>query len=587
MKVPILEAPRVGQASAPGYEPMRGGVDASPITQGLRSLAGGLGNVLSVANEADQQAQREKAQALALAEADKMLQLQERAARRLQGDSSSTGRIDDAFDGIDTSKGGFLATKGLKASEQSADVIDGLVQDAKDIAATISDPVAKQRFLLRSRESLLAYRKQVETHTARELEVAKTETVKGLAAQAISMAASGVSDFDTWMVTTRNADAAIEENAANPEAAKAQKLAFHAENSFAFVQSLVAQGREEDAADFVKEQRHVLGVRFDDASKLVAGGMAKLQARRDVSAAFDGASNEDGFVDEAKVVGAWEKLDEEKRANSGPLLKRELTLAAQRKTATVKQWKTSASGQLNAGSYASIEPALIEKLNKYEPDYLRRLKTEDELRQKRARAKARGAHDGKGQRNTDKLWVTRFKALGTSGMAEADIEDFVMGHGVSEQGVADIQVLKTRAGESVGKTENRGRDTMQDDGEKALRGLPRKRGEKTPMGLTEDDVSAFRASVFDAWDAFVAEKKRPPNAEERAKLLGELLQKATIEAPRTIFGFQVGTTTKDVRGFQVPKQADALAPKDQQALDWANANPNDPRSAAIKKRLKR
>ena len=31
--------------------------------------------------------------------------------------------------------------------------------------------------------------------------------------------------------------------------------------------------------------------------------------------------------------------------------------------------------------------------------------------------------------------------------------------------------------------------------------------------------------------------------------------------------------------------APALTPQDQAALDWANKNPNDPRSAAIKKKL--
>jgi hypothetical protein len=32
-------------------------------------------------------------------------------------------------------------------------------------------------------------------------------------------------------------------------------------------------------------------------------------------------------------------------------------------------------------------------------------------------------------------------------------------------------------------------------------------------------------------------------------------------------------------------KAPALSPQDQQALNWANSNPNDPRSAQIKKRL--
>lgn len=523
-----------------------------------------------------------KQEAEALSEADKMLQLQERATRRLQGDSSSTGRIDDAFDGIDTSKGGFLATRGFKASEQSADVVDGLVKDAKDIAATISDPMARQRFELKARESLLAYRKQVETHTSRQLDVAREDTLKGLMAQAISQASTGITDFDVWRTASKNAVDYIEANASSSDAAKGQVAAFHAENSFAFVQGLVAQGSTEDAATFVKEQRAYLGTRFDDASKLVAGGMAKLEARHTVESTFSGATNEDGFVDEAKVLGAFDELPLEQQQNAGPLLKRELAGAAQRKAATVKGWKNEASGQLNKGGFASIDVALTEKLNKYEPDYLRRLRNEDELRQRRARAKASGRHDGKGERANDKLWITRFKALGTQGMNETEVSDFAMGHGLSEQGMADLELLKTRAGESMGKAENRVRDTMQDDGEKALRALPRKKGEKTPIGLTEDDVADFRADVFDAYEGFVTQHKRAPDAEERSKLISELLVKTKVEVPGRFWG----TNTVEKRAFQVAPSG-PLPPKDQQALDWANSNPNDPRAAAIKKRLQR
>jgi hypothetical protein len=39
------------------------------------------------------------------------------------------------------------------------------------------------------------------------------------------------------------------------------------------------------------------------------------------------------------------------------------------------------------------------------------------------------------------------------------------------------------------------------------------------------------------------------------------------------------------RTFNLPERPVTLSPQDQQALDWANANPDDPRAAQIKQRL--
>ena len=46
-----------------------------------------------------------------------------------------------------------------------------------------------------------------------------------------------------------------------------------------------------------------------------------------------------------------------------------------------------------------------------------------------------------------------------------------------------------------------------------------------------------------------------------------------------------GKKVADKKGKEVVKQSEVLAPADKQALDWANANPDDPRSVQIKQRL--
>jgi hypothetical protein len=49
-----------------------------------------------------------------------------------------------------------------------------------------------------------------------------------------------------------------------------------------------------------------------------------------------------------------------------------------------------------------------------------------------------------------------------------------------------------------------------------------------------------------------------------------------------MFGLGIGISSQT---DQSRKQTGQLSPQDQQALDWANANSNDPRAAEIKRRL--
>lgn len=58
-----------------------------------------------------------------------------------------------------------------------------------------------------------------------------------------------------------------------------------------------------------------------------------------------------------------------------------------------------------------------------------------------------------------------------------------------------------------------------------------------------------------------------------------------VEGARTRMREAYDSTYSYRAGRQTPTQAKALTPTDQQALDWANANPKDPRAAQIKQRL--
>ena len=74
-------------------------------------------------------------------------------------------------------------------------------------------------------------------------------------------------------------------------------------------------------------------------------------------------------------------------------------------------------------------------------------------------------------------------------------------------------------------------------------------------------------------------------AEMRAKYKEDLVQdyNARIESGELDDFFENYGRPK--RTFNLPERPVTLSPQDQQALDWANANPDDPRAAQIKQRL--
>jgi len=122
-------------------------------------------------------------------------------------------------------------------------------------------------------------------------------------------------------------------------------------------------------------------------------------------------------------------------------------------------------------------------------------------------------------------------------------------------------------------------------------------------GFQEDpDFAAFRASTTDTLSQYIKSLSGlTVSDKERASLLKSV---PTVNDKYDIFMSKMEElqkrldryknaeleAAKKYQGKNIPEQKpseqkSSLSPKDQQALDWANENPNDPRSIEIKKRL--
>jgi hypothetical protein len=109
------------------------------------------------------------------------------------------------------------------------------------------------------------------------------------------------------------------------------------------------------------------------------------------------------------------------------------------------------------------------------------------------------------------------------------------------------------------------------------------------MGSSEENQA--RSYLFNVVSGVIKERAGTAQSASEAETLARFLPQPTDAADvikdkmeafdKYLVAKESGTTKK--RGGGAPKVQ--LSPVDQQALQWANSNPGDPRAAAIKQRL--
>jgi len=556
VRVPTLQAPRVGSTDLPSVSPQLRAPDGAAsalvgaVGRGMTKLGEAADNAIDSQQAAVAKARREAA---ALSETDKLLEQQERAQRRLRGASGSRARIDDAFDGIDTSKGGFLASRGLKASEGSADIIDALEKDQQEIAATIADPEARARFAVKSREQLLAYRKQVEEHASKEFETAKAETMKARIGQAIGMASAGVPDFDAWHIISKQTESAIDELAPSPEVADAQKAAFRSENGFALVQGLLAQGRVDEAKQYVEQFRPDLAKRYVDAKALVdraGAGAEKDRVAGQIAGLVDTTAEAvrtpDGYVTE-------EELRKAVRPEGYEGQQRDQVEAEIRQRAQAERAKFKADGDKHRdnvnrsdlpGNARAGESELW--LEKYDPDFLlaRQARKRAEFRAwKASQGDAKGkAAEAKLQKAVDQEFINRLATeLINDPATKPDdfLTTFIAEKAKEGDDVTVSDVARARAGLDAAKA---GKKAETAEGvtersaaarfEKTLGAAFKQKGKPLDQKLLNERVGRALSVYRDRVEA----KGKPLDEAELAGIEAELLREVTVTEPGRFWG---------------------------------------------------
>lgn len=585
MKVPILDEARVGQGRLPGYQPATIRPD-NALSEGIAALGRGLQVVGRGADQAvgslieAQQAKEEKAkkEAEALAGSEAMLEF--------------TGQAEPMI-------GEYKKLRGLQASEGSAKTLEELAAARKRTAEKLASPTARNHFMLRSAESMMMYRRQVEAHTEREFEIAREAAPKARMDQAIGMAEAGVPDFESWLVVSRGVEQDVKANARSPEEAEANIAQFRSASGLALVKGLIAQRRFDDADRYTQESRASLAGNFGDAVKLV--DEAKKGAARDalqfsaqalVSRTADSARNAYGFIeqgDENKLREAVDGTYPENKKEMSTVAEHAINIEGERRTSTIKAWTQEAKTARLHGGTQAIPADLLARLEKYNPDYVEAIKEDDRRKWERAEAKRRGGDADKKTKNAqaaiNKLALTRMQALPFAQQATFEEDVGFDALGLDEQGKADLAKQQQKARNFVGKGFDRAKEAIDNDVKAAM-------SAKTLKAAPEGTLFELKADANSELELFLEKNGRPPDADERAKIVAAVTLKQATK-PRSILGISL-PPGKEYH-FEAKKREGAGSPSgpgakpastaEQRAVDWAKAHPNDPRSAAILKKL--
>ncbi|MDP1824905.1 MAG: hypothetical protein Q8L48_16735 [Archangium sp.] len=541
---PRLMSPDYGQANA--------------LRQGLAGIGNELESAPKMANAAaggdlkDLRARQSVVDAAAkeassMAEAGSTLEFNRRIQARLNGDSAAGTQ-------------GFLSLQGLDASEQSAKVLADFEKDRSEVAEATSDIDARQRFLLRSGEALLAYRKQVESHVGKEFGAAKAATLKGLEQQSIGMAESGIADLDTYATLTRQTEQLLRENVPGPvgDAAVAE---FRSKTAEAFIGGKLASGDVEGAMRLVETQRAELAGRYIEVKREVdraAVGRKKDLADAAVTKQVEewalSARNKDSYISEkdlrakaGAVGGRGIQVPEEQReAFEAAIAKKMKVESARLKADIAEHQKVAERADLED---LPTPGASVAFLAEYDPHFLRGLRA-----QRRARILSdRVARDGSASQQAElrrqqaalDLEAQRLFATELYENPEADPEEFTrkfvadyaaQGRDVyvSAPASALLKLDRAKAESGADKTEATTAKTVGATLEKTIRdGTPKKKGQP----IDEPTLKARVGAGMLRYRAMVEENGgKPLSTEQLGELNAWALRSSQVEVPGRVYG---------------------------------------------------
>jgi len=536
MKVPIYDDAQVAPTTGVNSPAPRLVQANTEVAQALDNAGSAVGGAVDRIGEA---AAKAAAQAQAQKEAEALAAYQKAVNQRLDGDSSSTGAIDAAFDGRQTT--GFLSTRGDQAHAAAGDVLKGVEEDRQRIRDTL--PAAAQKaFEQRSQAMLLEARHRVESHSAQQFEVAKQAAAKGLEDTTVAAAASDYNNPFAW-VKTAEVEKSIRALQLSPEDGDAKVSAYKQKIAMAQIGGALAAQDIGFAETRYEASKEALGIQavhvraqIDEKKRALEARGMKAEAEDVVAEIVQKSLDPDGYLDRSKATELLRSVPADKRTTVRGLLDDQVRLEVGRKEEDIKRWRNQAQGMFNAGgSIRAIEPETMKKIHKFDSDFERRLMEEQRMRDDRWRklhsdSKSERAAAAREQARLNLLAKQAFLALPAEERATTNLEEFTIGTGVDDVGRGDLGVWQRKAKDQVTNKTAAAADAFVREAESAVKPLmidPKKKALK--KGLEPEVPANFAANAVQAFHDFEVKEKRPPNEAERREMIGQLQRDVVVE----------------------------------------------------------
>ncbi len=600
MRIPVrTQKPVESSATAPGY------ANLDFRNDGTRALQQGIGQASQGFEAIDAMKQdriaKAKAQAEAISFAEADAELQRRATIATVGDSAS-----DSFT-LDLSapagspeaeakrKTGYFSTRGKAAFEASGEVLEQLEKDRQDVAnGKFADPGARAKWLAKSSGTMADLHRQVEHHAAQQTAAAAQDALKGKLDTTLAAIAND-QDGSSTQALADDAEVAIRALATTEEGAEAAVRGWKRDVVGTRIDALLGRGQVDLAEGQFKAARDALGAKADEYSAKIAHARKTADvARLDIEAqsavdsiiaknvTHEGQPNLAGMDAMLLTVPPGKLRDEMQQR-----------LPAVKEMAA-KRWKEKVDGYANAAgatyektlNLGAVDPKVKGWLVDYAPDEWRKLRHDAEQHTNHLRSARTG--DAAARREQadigDRLARLEFLELPPAERASTDVGAFLRGRGVSPIGASTVRGEQTKAAETMRAGDAQGETEFVRKFEASTRGLAAdgKAGDAKRKDL--------RAAAVDAYaDLRAKNKGLKPSSEDVATELDRLAVKAATE-PRFLDSVRGKGVETEVERLAREKKAalkdkTPTSQKDAAALEWARKNPDDPRSAAILKKL--
>lgn len=351
-RVPMLNGPSIAPQPVPTSAPS------------LRSANSAIGNAIQqVGGAVEQQAGK----------MEERFQKEAREAEAVIGADADL-ELDSRLEGV---KSEMFKLKGLSASEGRAKAVEAAAKSRAEVAATIKSEAERNRFLVRSVTSVMAARRQIEHYVGSEYDAHRQGVLKATEESAIGKAESGVLDPAEFSLIETSAIRTIRDTQRSEEEGTQRIADFQARLSAGYVTGLLAQGRHEEAAQYVEKTRATLGSRYPEAKALVdranagaakdrvAGQLAEL-----VDSSAEAVRSSDGFVTEEELRKAVrpEGYEGHQREQLEAEIRRRVQLERAKFKAEGDKHRDNVNRSDLPGNKRAGESELW--LEKYDPDFL-------------------------------------------------------------------------------------------------------------------------------------------------------------------------------------------------------------------------